>query len=241
MREWLPTKQQVASDVIASSLVTGVIYLSIWGWNRAKDANIADFPWQAAGTFSSWQIATIAMSFVVVLCVLQVARITLQATAVPIAGREASMDDVSRPESDEGRHDLPEEAQRGGPAQPERKARRQPTSDDFIDRFGVLWRRIYIPKVFTLPFRSMMETLGARPSPGINIEHIPYCPNDNNQLDYQDSDGHRSLFDEDDVGGYMGSAYCTACNEAFRLAPGYRNRIPLREFWKQVDAEYGRD
>lgn len=114
--------------------------------------------------------------------------------------------------------------------------------DDFIIRFGVKWGRRYKARRYGVAsFRLVMDSLGLSPPDAIEIDHVPYCPNDDNQLDYQDSDGHRPLFDEDDVGGYVGSTYCTACNEAFKLAPGYRKRMPLREFWKQIDAEYGTD
>lgn len=111
-----------------------------------------------------------------------------------------------------------------------------------VERFGVLWKLNTIHKEYALPaMRLAAASMGMSPQSGINVEHVPYCPNEYDRLVHSASDGVKPLMDNDDVSGWSGRAHCATCDEDFSLAPDYRQEVPLKDFWQQVNAEYGRD
>ena len=60
MAEWLPSKRQIISDLVAGILVVILVGLFLWLWRMASEPDVSSLPWNAF--HSPWQIATIILS-----------------------------------------------------------------------------------------------------------------------------------------------------------------------------------
>jgi hypothetical protein len=75
MRQWVPSKRQFVSDLAASFVLMIIVYIVVWAVKHARDSGVASVPWEAIGSLSRWQAATIVLAGVALVCVLQVCRI----------------------------------------------------------------------------------------------------------------------------------------------------------------------
>ena len=120
-----------------------------------------------------------------------------------------------------------------GDVRPARESRR--SSDEpgqYHERFGCLWGLHLVRQVYL--FAAISDILNAPSRWRISG---PYCKFDESRLKFKDGGGVRELMDEDDVGGWGGSLYCPACDQAFRPDEGYGGKRTVETYRKQVERE----
>lgn len=100
------------------------------------------------------------------------------------------------------------------------------------EKFGVLWRVVPIPTVWTRPFASL-SSLGLHPKPRIRIEG-PYCSHDETLLRFKDLHGDRNLMDDDDIGAMGGSLFCPQCQLSHRPDPNYSGPRRVHDYRREV-------
>lgn len=91
MAEWLPTRRQFISDLAAGIVVTILVAFALWGWRVANETGVSRLPWNAFGSLTPWQIATLILSGSVV---------TLTFSAIQIVRRNTRSSVEQLPEAE---------------------------------------------------------------------------------------------------------------------------------------------
>lgn len=77
MAEWLPTRRQFVSDLVAGIVVAILVALALWVWKLTNETDVSRLPWSAFDSLTPWQIATIILAgsiFAVILGSIQIVR-----------------------------------------------------------------------------------------------------------------------------------------------------------------------